>query len=129
MKILVVGGNFAGATAALELKRKLKDTVEVTLIDRNENFVYIPSLIWVPIKRREVSEIIIPRKQVLEKKGVKFVLDTAIKVEPDENKVYCENGTYEYDHLIIATGPKVNFDIAPGIKENACYASWRNAYS
>ena len=121
MKILVVGGNFAGATAALELKRKLKDTVEVTLIDRNENFVYIPSLIWVPIKRREVSEIIIPRKQVLEKKGVKFVLDTAIKVEPDENKVYCENGTYEYDHLIIATGPKVNFDIAPGIKENACY--------
>ena len=67
MKILVVGGNFAGATAALELKRKLKDTVEVTLIDRNENFVYIPSLIWVPIKRREVSEIIIPRKQVLEK--------------------------------------------------------------
>jgi sulfide:quinone oxidoreductase len=40
------------------------------------------------------------------KKGVKFVLDTAIKVEPDENKVYCENGTYEYDHLIIATGPK-----------------------
>ena len=87
MKILVVGGNFAGATAALELKRKLKDTVEVTLIDRNENFVYIPSLIWVPIKRREVSEIIIPRKQVLEKKWVKIVLDNAIKVEPYENKV------------------------------------------
>jgi sulfide:quinone oxidoreductase len=69
MKILVVGGNFAGATAALEIKRKLKDKVDVTLIDRNENFVYIPSLIWVPIRRREVSEIIIPRKQVLEKKG------------------------------------------------------------
>jgi sulfide:quinone oxidoreductase len=48
---------------------------------------------------------------------VKFVLDTAIKVEPDENKVYCENGTYEYDHLIIATGPKVNFDIAPELKK------------
>jgi sulfide:quinone oxidoreductase len=44
MKILVVGGNFAGATAALEIKRKLKDKVDVTLIDRNENFVYIPSL-------------------------------------------------------------------------------------
>lgn len=68
MKILVVGGNFAGATAALEIKRKLKDKVDVTLIDRNENFVYIPSLIWVPIRRREVSEIIVPRKRVLEKK-------------------------------------------------------------
>ncbi len=121
MKILVVGGNFAGSTAALEIKRKLKDKVEVTLIDRNEDFVYIPSLIWVPIKRREVSEIIVPRKGILEKKGVKFVKDTALKVEPDENKVYCENGVYEYDHLIIATGPKVNFDIAPGIRENAYY--------
>jgi NADH dehydrogenase FAD-containing subunit len=53
----------------LEIKRKLKDKVDVTLIDRNENFVYIPSLIWVPIRRREVSEIIIPRKQVLEKRS------------------------------------------------------------
>ncbi|UBB90379.1 NAD(P)/FAD-dependent oxidoreductase [Candidatus Kaistella beijingensis] len=121
MKILVVGGNFAGSTAAMEIKRKLKEKAEVTLIDRNEDFVYIPSLIWVPIKRREISEIVVPRRAVLEKKGVKFVKDTAIKVEPDENKVYCENGIYEYDQLIIATGPKVNFDIAPGIRENCSY--------
>lgn len=121
MKILVVGGNFAGSTAAMEIKRKLKDKAEVTLIDRNDDFVYIPSLIWVPIKRREVKEIVVPRKPVLEKRGVKFVKDTALRVEPDENKVYCENGVYEYDQLIIATGPKVNYDIAPGIRENACY--------
>lgn len=90
MKILVIGGNFAGSTAAMEIKRKLKGKAEVTLIDRNPDFVYVPSLIWVPIGRRNVDEIIIPRKPVLEKRGVKFVQDTALKVEPDENKVYCE---------------------------------------
>lgn len=59
MKILVVGSS-PGSTAALELKRKLKDNVEVTLIDRNELSVY-SFLIWVTIKRRrEVSEIIVP---------------------------------------------------------------------
>jgi sulfide:quinone oxidoreductase len=121
MKILVVGGNFAGSTAAMEIKRKLKDKVDVTLIDRNEDFLYVPSLIWVPINRRNVNEITVPRKPILEKKGVKFIKDTALKIEPDENKVYCENGTYEYDHLVIATGPKVNFDIAPGMRENSCY--------
>jgi len=42
MKVVVIGGNFAGATTALELKRKLKNNVEVTVIDRNEDFLYIP---------------------------------------------------------------------------------------
>lgn len=121
MKVLVIGGNFAGSTAALEIKRKLKNKVEVTLIDRNEDFIYIPSLIWVPIKRREVKDIIVPRKKVLEKKGVRFIKDTALKVIPSENKVVTENGSYTYDQLIIATGPKVNFDIAPGVKDHCCY--------
>ena len=44
-KIVVVGGNFAGSTAALELKRKMKDKVQVTVIDRNEFFsIYLPDL-------------------------------------------------------------------------------------
>ena len=120
-KIVVVGGNFAGSTAALELKRKMKANVDVTVIDRNEDFLYIPSLIWVPIKRREVSEISTPRRIVFERKGVKFVCTTALQVDPDEQVVYTEKGNYLYDELIIATGPKVNFDIAPGVKEHCCY--------
>ena len=121
MKILVIGGNFAGFTAALQLKRKLKDQADITVIDRSEDFLYIPSLIWVPLKRREVSEISIPRKAVLEKRGVNFVRTTALQVDPDKQVVYTEAGEFVYDQLVIATGPKVNFDIAPGVKENSCY--------
>lgn len=121
MKILVVGGNFAGFTAALELKRKLKDRADITVIDRSEDFLYIPSLIWVPLKRREVSEISIPRRKVLEKKGVHFICTTALKVDPDEQILYTEKGDFNYDQLVIATGPKVNFDIAPGVREHCCY--------
>ncbi|MTI89680.1 MAG: NAD(FAD)-dependent dehydrogenase [Balneolaceae bacterium] len=121
MKVLVVGGNFAGSTAALEIKRKLGEEVDVTLIDRNPDFVYIPSLIWVPIGRREVEDITISRKQVLESKGVEFVQDTAVKVDPEAQLVYTKNGEYSYDHVIIATGPKVRFDAIPGLKEHGVY--------
>jgi len=121
MKVLVVGGNFAGSTAAMEIKRKLGEEVEVTLIDRNPDFIYIPSLIWVPIGRREVSEISVPREKVLSKKGVTFVLDTATKVDTTAQIVYTESGEYEYDHVIIATGPKVRFDAVPGLKEHSLY--------
>lgn len=120
-KILVVGGNFAGSTAAMEIKRKMKDEVEVTLIDRNPDFIYVPSLIWVPIGRREVSEITVHRKEVLEKRGVNFVLDSAVKVDTDNNKVFTENGEYDYDELVIATGPKVRFDAVPGLREHSLY--------
>lgn len=121
MKVLVVGGNFAGSTAALEIKRKLGENVEVTLIDPNPDFIYIPSLIWVPIGRREVEEISIPRRKVLEKKGVKFIQDFAVKVIPEENKVLTESEEFEYDHLVIATGPKVDFDTVPGLREHSLY--------
>lgn len=121
MKVLVVGGNFAGSTAALEIKRKLGGEVEVTLIDRNPDFLYIPSLIWVPTGRREISDISISRKEVLEKKGVKFVLDTATRIDTEAEVVYTEHGEFPYDHLIIATGPKVRFDAVPGLKEHGLY--------
>lgn len=120
-RVVVVGANFAGATAALEIKRKLKKDVEVTVIDRNENSLYFPSLIWVPIGRREVEQCLIPRRPVFAKRGVEFVVDTAISVDPDNQEVITENGKYPYDQLVIATGPKINRDIAPGVREHSCY--------
>jgi sulfide:quinone oxidoreductase len=47
-KILVLGGNFGGVTAALEAKRLMKDKVQVKVVSRTADFVYIPSVIWVP---------------------------------------------------------------------------------
>ena len=120
-RVVVVGANFAGATAALEIKRKLKKDVEVTVIDRFENSLYFPSLIWVPIGRREVDECQVPRRPVFEKKGVNFVIDTALSVDPDTQEVVTEHGKYPYDELVIATGPKVNRDVAPGVREHSCY--------
>lgn len=120
-RVVVVGANFAGATAALEIKRKLRDAVEVTVIDRYESSLYFPSLVWVPIGRREVNQVMVPRKPVFEKRGVRFVLDTAISVDPDVQEVVTENGTYPYDQLVIATGPKLHRDVAPGVAEHACY--------
>ncbi len=121
MKIVIIGGNFAGATAAIQLKKKLKNRATVTLIDRNDQFLFIPSLIWVPFGRRELKDIMVDRKSVLEKKGVNFIKALAQRVEPDEQTVYTDQGVFDYDQLVIASGPKVNDDVAPGIREHSCY--------
>jgi len=121
MKALVIGGNFAGMTAAIELKRKLKDAVEVTLIDRNSDFLFVPSLIWVPFKRREITDITVDRRKVLAEKKVNFVLAEALSVDPEKQVVTTTKGLFNYNHLVIATGPKVDFDVAPGVRDYATY--------
>lgn len=121
VRTVVIGGNFAGLTAALEVKRLGGQAQEVILIDRNDNFLFVPSLIWVPLKRREVSDISVPKREVLEKRGIQFVKAEALSVDPETKVVKTSKGDFTYDHLVIATGPKVKYDVAPGIAEHAHY--------
>lgn len=113
-------------TAALELKRKGKDEHKVILIDKSPLFLFIPSLIWVPFKRREMKEISFKKEDILRKKGVEFVHAEALTVDTDKRVVTTAAGDYTYDHLVVATGPKVNFDIAPGVAEYSHYVGTPN---
>jgi len=121
MKTVIIGGNFAGLTAALELKRKGKQDQEVVLIDKSTVFLFIPSLIWVPFGRREIKDISFRKDELLRKKGFDFINAEAITVDPEKNLVVTSIGDISYDQLVIATGPKVNYDIAPGVKKYAHY--------
>lgn len=121
MKTVVVGGNFAGITAALEIKRKGKKDHEVVMIDKSPLFLFIPSLIWVPFKRREIKDISFKKDEILKKKGVDFLHAEALQVDPKEQIVLTDKGALHYDHLVIATGPKVKYDVAPGVKEFTHY--------
>jgi sulfide:quinone oxidoreductase len=123
---VVIGGNFAGMTAALEIKRKGKNNHKVIVIDKSSIFLFIPSLIWVPFGRREVKDISFKKDTILMKKGVEFLNAEAINVDIKSQIVHTSAGNVVYDHLVIATGPKVNFDVAPGVKKHAYYIGTPN---
>lgn len=123
---VVIGGNFAGMTAALELKRKGKDEQRVIMIDKSPLFLFIPSLIWVPFGKREIKDISFRKDAVLDKKGVEFMHTEAVRVDTEKQIVYTNDGEVPYDDLVIATGPKVNFDVAPGVAEHAYYVGTPN---
>ena len=115
VEVLVLGGNFAGVSAALEVKRKLKQDAKVTVISPSEKFLYVPSLIWVPFGKRKVKDISFDVGPMLEKKGVHFIKDRAGKIRPEENLVETEAGELKYDYLIVATGVGLKFDILPNL--------------
>lgn len=114
--ILVLGSNFGGATAALELKRKLGNDAHVTVVSPSPDFTFIPSLIWVPFGKRKLADISFPIRPVMEKKGIEFIEDVAIKVNPETNEVNTKgHGTISYDYLVISTGIQMAFDVVDNL--------------
>lgn len=124
---VVIGGNFAGITAALEIKRKGGNDHRVIMIDKSPLFLFIPSLIWVPFGRREIKDISFRKDEILLKKGVEFIIEEAKNIDTESNTVHLMNGdSIPYDHVVVATGPKVNFDVAPGVEEHSFYVGTPN---
>lgn len=115
-KILVLGSNFAGLTAALSLKHELKDDAEVRIVSPAERFLFTPSLIWVPFGKRTISRISFPVAPTLDEHGVEFANEAATGIDPERKLVTTATGaTYDYDYLVIATGYRNDYDTVPGI--------------
>jgi len=119
-KVLVLGSNFGGLTAALAVKHELHGDVDVTVISPGDRFVFNPSLIWLPFGKRSPKDITFPVQPTFTEHGIEFVHAAATGIEPDAKRVHTADGSsYDYDYLVIATGYRNNLDVVPGLRENA----------
>jgi sulfide:quinone oxidoreductase len=115
-RILVLGGNFGGMTSAFELQRKLKTRARITVLSRQKEFVYIPSLIWVPFGRRTLKDITFSAEETFRDGGIEFVHDEAVRIDAESSIVHCASGReLGYDFLIVATGAELVWDSVPGM--------------
>lgn len=114
-RIIVLGASFAGLTAALELKRRLGDRHDVVVISKSADFIFLPSLIWVPFGLRNRDEISFPVRPVLEAQGISVHEAEVTRIDLDERHIFTDRGVERYDHLVIATGARPDHDAVPGL--------------
>lgn len=114
-RIGVLGSNFAGLTAALEIKHALHEDVDVTVMSKSNRFLFTPSLIWLPFGWRKPEDITFPVGPVLESHKVHFENVEATRIVPERNEVETATGRRSYDYLVIATGAQAYFDEVPGL--------------
>ncbi len=121
-RVITVGSSFAGLTAALELRKRLDARHEIVVIADRDQFVFIPSLIWVPFGKRTGADITFPLGPLYRKKGVHFVRSAATRFDLERHVVDTADGRRRsYDYLLVATGPKPDYEMLPGLGPDRGY--------
>jgi len=129
-RTVILGAGVAGHTAALHLKRRLGRDHEVIVVSPNSQWNWIPSNIWVGVGRMTTQKVTFPLAPVYKRKKVDFRQALGFELHPegsaDHEKPYVsilytdrarqgEVEELEYDYLVNATGPKLNFGATPGL--------------
>lgn len=118
MKIVIVGGGFAGVNLAQGLAGN--KNFDITLVDKN-NYNFFPPLIYqVATAFLEPSSISYPFRKLFRNAGnIRFRMGEVLSVNIAENKVILHNGELEYDRLIFATGAETNYFGMENVRKNA----------
>jgi sulfide:quinone oxidoreductase len=114
-KVLVLGGNFGGLTAALAVSHELHGDVDIRMISASDRLVFNPSLIWLPFGKRRPADITFPLAPTFEDHGIEFTHAEATGIDLASQKVTAATCVYDYDYLVIATGYRNNFGAVPGL--------------
>ena len=104
-RIVILGAGFAALTAVREL-RKRSPEARLTLVAPKAEFVYLPSLIWIPSGLRKGSDLILPLDRFLKDHQVEFVAGRVSGLRDGGRTVLTDAGEVHNDALIIATGAR-----------------------
>jgi len=117
-RVVVIGGGFAGASAARALKHE-STAARVTLVEPNATFTACPFSNGVLAELRELKQQQFTYDKV-EQDGVALAKQAATAVDAQAKSVTLANGTtLPYDRLIMAPGIEVRFDALPGYDARA----------
>lgn len=124
-KIVILGSGTGGTAIANKLRKALNHNEwEITVIDKDDNHIYQPGLLFVPFGICTVNSLIKSRKQFLSP-GIKFVIDPVKRIDHENNRVETNGGSFDYDWLIIGTGCR----LAPEENEGLMDEWGKNAFS
>ncbi len=112
--VCIIGAGFGGLTAAHEL-RKRDSELRITLIAPDRRFVYYPSLIWVPTRLRDASDLVVPLDHFLGANGLDFHQGRVTGLKDGGRTVLTDSGEVANDALIIASGGR-HIRKLPGIE-------------
>ena len=124
-RILILGGGFAGLHAAMHLDDTLArdPDIEITLVNRDNFFLFTPMLHEVAASDLDLTNIVNPVRKLL--KRINFFAGEVESIDLKRKLVTVSHGfdhhhhELPYDHLVIGLGSITNFFNLPGLEQRA----------
>ncbi len=121
-RIVIIGGGFAGATLAGDLRRKLPAGYEILVFSRENHFVFTPLLAEVVGAAVDPLHVVWPVREMVQ--GVSCRTAAILDIDLDAREVVYESPSGQtlrepYDHLVLACGQAADLTIVPGMEHHA----------
>ncbi len=115
-RVVVLGAGFGGLELATVLSEAIGDGLDLTLIDKNDSFVFGFSKLDLMFGRT-TSEAVRLSYGRIAKRGVRFRQETIKAIDPVARRVTTNMETYNADVLVVALGADYDFTATPGLIE------------
>ncbi len=113
--VVIIGGGYAGATAAKYIRMWSLNNIAVTVIEKSAQFVSCPLSNLVLGGSKTINDLTFSHDLVEKNHGVAWVQDEVIGVDTSGKKVKMARGEISYDRLIIAPGIDFIYDSLPNL--------------
>lgn len=104
---LILGGGTGGIVTANELRRKLGKEQRIILIDKQMEYLFEPSLLWLMVGDRNVEKITRSREELV-KKGIEFVNGEIEAIDPDNRSIKVNGEVLKGDYIVISLGAELH---------------------
>jgi sulfide:quinone oxidoreductase len=115
-RVLVLGAGFGGLELCTTLSEALGDEADVTLIDKNDGFVFGFSKLDVMFGRTTPEAVRMFYGDIA-KPGVRVLRETVTAIDAEAKRVTTDAGVHEADTLVVALGADYDMDATPGLAE------------
>jgi len=117
--VVVVGGGYGGATVSKYLRMWSNGSVNVTLIERNTDFISCPISNLVIGGVKEMKDITVSYDNLKSKWGVRVLTDEVVGLDPAKRTVTtAKNGAITYDRVVLSPGIDFMFGAIEGLAGN-----------
>lgn len=114
-RTIVIGAGLGGMSVVYELRQKLPSDHKVMLINEGSEFHFIPSNPWVALGERTKEQVVLELTPYVKKFNIPFNVSGVAQIDAKACRLKTGDGEeYDYDYLVICTGPKLAFEAVPG---------------